>query len=69
MLLVDIGAVCQNISHERDKKNVDFRNGLAKIAASIATVNCWENGHHEPAYVAKRKSRCFCKNYDINADS
>ena len=68
MLLVDISAVCQNISHERDKKNVDFRNGLAKNAASIATVNCWENGHHEPAYVAK-KSRCFCKNYDINADN
>lgn len=36
-----------------------------KLGVSFATVNRWENGHHEPTYKAKRKIIFLCKKYGI----
>lgn len=39
---------------------------LAKIlGVSYATVNRWENKHHEPSYKAKRLIRELCKKNKI----
>lgn len=36
-----------------------------KLGVSFATVNRWENGHHEPTYKARRKIISLCKKYSI----
>lgn len=35
---------------------------------SFATVNRWENGHHQPAYKAKREIMCLCKKHKIKVE-
>lgn len=34
-----------------------------ELGVSFATVNRWENGHHEPTFKKKRKLRDLCKKY------
>lgn len=36
-----------------------------KLGVSFATVNRWENGHHEPTYKARRKIISLCKKYGV----
>lgn len=39
---------------------------LAKeLGVSFATINRWENGHHEPNYKDKRTIRDYCKEHKI----
>ncbi len=40
---------------------------LAKIlGVSFASINRWENGHHEPTMSVKRKIRQLCLEHDID---
>lgn len=34
----------------------------------FAAVNRWENGHHQPAYKAKREIMCLCKKHKIKVE-
>ena len=36
-----------------------------KLGVSYATVNRWENGHHQPTISDKRKIRALCRKYGI----
>ena len=36
------------------------------LGVSFATVNRWENGHHEPTFKERRKLRELCKKYHVN---
>ncbi len=36
------------------------------LGVSFATINRWENGHHEPTIKAKRKIRELCKKAKIS---
>jgi DNA-binding transcriptional regulator YiaG len=36
------------------------------LGVSFATVNRWENGHHEPTITAKRRIRDFCRKNGID---
>lgn len=36
------------------------------LGVSYATVNRWENGHHEPTYKARRQIAFLCKKYKIS---
>lgn len=38
------------------------------LGVSFATINRWENGHHEPTIKAKRKLRELMKTYDIKLE-
>ena len=39
---------------------------LAKeLGFSFASINRWENGHHEPSLKGKRAIRDFCKKHHI----
>lgn len=38
------------------------------LGVSYATVNRWENGHHEPSYKAKRQIRNLCKKHHISME-
>lgn len=40
-----------------------------ELSVSFATVNRWENGHHEPTIKAKRAIRCYCKKKKIKWDN
>jgi putative transcriptional regulator len=35
------------------------------LGVSFATVNRWENGHHDPTYKARRQIISLCKKYGI----
>ena len=40
---------------------------LAKeLGVTFATVNRWENGHHEPTFKERRKLRDLCKKYHVD---
>ena len=32
-----------------------------QMGVSFATINRWENGHHEPTFKSKRMIRDFCR--------
>lgn len=38
------------------------------LGVSFATVNRWENGHHEPTYKAKREIVSLCKKHKIQIE-
>lgn len=38
------------------------------LDVSFATVNRWENGHHQPTYKAKREIMCLCKKHKIKVE-
>ena len=40
-----------------------------KLGVSFATVNRWENGHHEPTYKARRKIKLLCKKFHVSEDT
>lgn len=40
-----------------------------KIDVSFASVNRWEQGHHEPTMKAKRKLAEICKELNIDMES
>lgn len=40
-----------------------------ELCVSFATVNRWENGHHEPTIKAKRAIRGYCKKKKIKWDN
>ena len=47
-----------------------FQEEFAKhLGVSFATVNRWENGHHEPTYAAKRKIIAMCKKHNISLNT
>ena len=37
-----------------------------KLGVSYATVNRWENGHHQPTISDKRKIRALCRKHGID---
>lgn len=37
-----------------------------KLGVSFATVNRWENAHHEPTFKERRKLRVLCKKYHVD---
>lgn len=39
-----------------------------KLGVSYATVNRWENGHHEPTFKDRRRIVALCKKYGISID-
>ena len=41
----------------------------SKIDVSFASVNRWEQGHHEPTMKAKRKLAEICKENNIDMES
>lgn len=38
------------------------------LDVSFATVNRWENGHHQPTYKAKREIMYLCKKHKIKVE-
>lgn len=38
------------------------------LDVSFATVNRWENGHHQPTYKAKRETMGLCKKHKIKVE-
>lgn len=38
------------------------------LDVSFATVNRWENGHHQPTYKAKREIMSLCKKHKIKVE-
>ena len=38
------------------------------LDVSFATVNRWENGHHQPTYKAKRAIMALCKKHKIKVE-
>lgn len=46
----------------RDRLLVTQSELAQMLGVSFATINRWENGHHEPTIKAKRKIRELCKN-------
>lgn len=40
-----------------------------ELGVSFATVNRWENGHHEPTIKVKRAIRDYCKKKKIKWES
>ncbi len=63
-----------NASFDYSKKIKEIReellisqSDLAKmLGVSFATVNRWENGHHEPTLSAKRALKSICKKNHIS---
>ena len=39
------------------------------LGVTFATINRWENGHHEPTIKAKRKIRDLCKKHHIEIEA
>ena len=39
-----------------------------ELGVSFATVNRWENGHHDPTYKARRQIAVLCKKYKISLE-
>ena len=37
-----------------------------KLGVSFATINRWENAHHEPTFKKRRKLRVLCKKYHVD---
>ena len=37
-----------------------------ELGVSFATVNRWENGHHQPTISDKRKIRALCRKHGID---
>lgn len=45
----------------REKLLISQNDLAVLLGVSFATVNRWENGHHEPTLKAKRAIRTLCK--------
>lgn len=56
------------IKHIRNDLLVSQTELAEMLGVSFATVNRWENGHHEPTIKAKRKLRELMKTYSINLE-
>lgn len=39
------------------------------LGVSFASINRWENNHHEPTIKVKRQIKELCKKHNINFDS
>ncbi len=39
-----------------------------KLGVSFATVNRWENGHHDPTYKARRVILKLCAKYKVEVE-
>lgn len=39
-----------------------------KLGVSYATVNRWENGHHEPTFKDRRRIVALCKKHGVDTD-
>jgi DNA-binding transcriptional regulator YiaG len=37
----------------------------SEIGFSFSTVNLWEQGHHEPSFIAQKRFEDFCKKKEI----
>ena len=50
----------------REKMLLSQEEMAKKLGVSFATVNRWENGHHEPTFKERRKLRELCKKYHVD---
>lgn len=50
----------------REKMLLSQEEMAKKLGVSFATVNRWENGHHEPTFKERRKLRDLCKKYHVD---
>lgn len=50
----------------REKMLLSQEEMAKKLGVSFATVNRWENGHHEPAFKERRKLRELCKKHHVD---
>jgi DNA-binding transcriptional regulator YiaG len=53
------------IKELRERMMLSQEEFAEKLGVSFATVNRWENGHHEPTYKARRKIVALCKKHGI----
>ena len=53
----------------REKLFITQSELASKIDVSFASVNRWEQGHHEPTMKAKRKLAEICKENNIDMES
>lgn len=54
------------IKETRDRLIVSQCELAQMLGVSFATINRWENGHHQPNYLQRRKIQSICKKYKIN---
>lgn len=52
----------------REKDFITQTELAERIGVSFASVNRWEQGHHEPTMKAKRKLAQICKELNINME-
>ncbi len=52
----------------REKDFITQTELAERIGVSFASVNRWEQGHHEPTMKAKRKLAQICKDLNINME-
>lgn len=52
----------------REKDYITQTELAERIGVSFASVNRWEQGHHEPTMKAKRKLAQICKDLNINME-
>ena len=50
----------------REKMLLSQEEMAKKLGVSFATINRWENGHHEPTFKERRKLRDLCKKYHVD---
>lgn len=60
---MDYGKIVKQL---REKTLLGQEEMAKKLGVSFATVNRWENAHHEPAFKERRKLREPCKKYHID---
>ncbi len=53
----------------REKMILSQKEMSELLGISFATLNRYENGHHEPTIKVKRKIKDLCKKNEINFDS
>jgi DNA-binding transcriptional regulator YiaG len=57
------------IKELRERMMLSQEEFAEKLGVSFATVNRWENGHHEPTYKARRQIAALCKKHGIKIGS
>lgn len=57
------------IKHVRDQLLVSQQELAKMLGVTFATVNRWENGHHEPNIKQKRAIRDLCRKQGITLNN
>ncbi|MDD7617041.1 MAG: helix-turn-helix transcriptional regulator [Candidatus Enterosoma sp.] len=50
----------------REKMLLSQEEIVKKLGVSFATVNRWENAHHEPTFKERQKLHNLCKKYHVD---